>query len=101
MIQFSKIENLLFDDMKYDQIPLHDIVRYFSGFECDPTDSDFRLTMTFLNYFIEKYSIKCFYGKDMSELKREPEDLIDWLLQMWKDGNYKKINYGVWFEMKS
>ncbi len=99
MENFNKIEELLFDDLKYDQIPLHDIIRYFSSFESEPTNENFVAAMSFLKYFIAKYPVKCMFGKELLEVNKNPYELIIWLSKYKNEGRYNEINYGVWFEM--
>lgn len=99
MENFGDIEEMCLEDLSLDYVPLHDIVRIFSGFEkLEPSNDEFILALEFLEYMINKYKLISYEGPGGDIITKPTVDLIQWLKFMWYSGKYNEINYGIWFE---
>ena len=98
MINFVKIEEQCIVQLNIDYVPLHDIVREFSGFDKAPTEADFLIALNFLEYLIIKYRLKCLIGPDLADFDKPVSELIAWLKNKWYSNEYEDINYAVWLE---
>ncbi len=99
MEKFIVWERQCLEDLSLDFVPLHDIVRLFSGFEkLLPTESEYLLALEFLEYMMNKYNIISYEGPGNQVITKSTTELIQWLKAMWYIGKYEEINYEIWFE---
>ena len=101
--KFKKQEQEFLWGIEEDYIPLHDMVRSFIGYnKLLPTEEEYLLTLEFIDYLMDKYKDKLEYSFGPGDVitDKTPEDLIEWLKEMWYADKYKEIHYGVWFDLK-
>jgi hypothetical protein len=85
--------------LNIDYVPLHDIVREFTGFnKARPSSSDFSRSLDFLEYLLMKYRLKYYASPGEKQIDIPNDELIGWLRQQWNEGKYEAISYGLWFE---
>jgi hypothetical protein len=100
MEKHIEIANRLIEDLSLDYVPLHDIIREFSGFEKSiPTESDFLDSIDLLEYLFANYNIKYYEGPGTKKNTLTAKQLLEYLKKEWYAGNYKLINYSIWFEI--
>lgn len=97
MNDLVKICERCLTDMKVDYVPLHDIVREFSGYINSPTREDFINALNVIECLVIKYDVKVLEGPDMKKLENPLDEIISWLKEIWDTGNYETIDYGIWF----
>lgn len=98
--EYKKIEEQCIEHLGIDYLPLNDIVREFSGFDKTlPSENEFLSALEFIEYFIDKYSLKCLQGPEMREVEKSTEELINWLRDKWYSNAYDEVSYGIWFKM--
>ncbi|HRX23656.1 MAG TPA: hypothetical protein P5512_05905 [Chitinophagales bacterium] len=98
MKDYNKIEVSCIDNLEIDLMPLHDLIREFSGYDKPPTEDDFVSAMKFLKYLSNKYDLKYLEGPEMIEINKSASDIIDWLTKNWYSNKYNEINYGIWLK---
>ena len=98
MINFQKIEENILSDLEIDYISLNDIVRFFSGFDKLPDDTDFNNAIRVLDSMITKHNLKYLEGPNMTEIKLEKTEFLHWLKSVWDNGKFNEINYCIWFD---
>jgi hypothetical protein len=99
MIDLIEVENYCLEHLKIDYMPLHDIVREFSGFEkLTPNEGEFYNVLEFLEFFLKKHNIKYSLGPGGEIINKSNFIFIKWLKNKWKNNEYDEISYGVWFQ---
>ncbi|MCC5932425.1 MAG: hypothetical protein JJU28_24485 [Cyclobacteriaceae bacterium] len=96
--EITEIEINCLAQLAIDFMPLHDIVREFSGFNDQPTENEFLLAIEFLEYFINFYHLKYLKGPEMIEMEISVKELVENLKKSWYSGQYEEINYSVWLQ---
>ena len=94
----KEIEKNCVAHLDVDFMPLHDLVREFSGFDEHPTEKEFLMALEFLEYLINSYNLKYLKGPEMIELGIPIKKLIENLKENWSSGRYEEINYTIWLE---
>lgn len=98
MRDYAIIESNCIEQMEDDYMPLHDIVREFSGYGKPPTEDEFMNSMKFIIYLSNKYSIKFLIGPEMKEINRSLDEIIEWLIEIWLSNKYDEYNYMIWLK---
>ena len=100
--KFIEPEAVFLADVDVDYVPLHDMVRIFSGFYRRPTEEDYLKALEFIGYLVDKYEDRLEFSIGPGELiNKSPKELIEWLKEMWYAGKYRhNIDYGVWFDLE-
>lgn len=84
------------NDIVQDNIPLHDIVREFSGFDSNPKTSDLEKAIVVVNHLVKEYGVRVLFGRNLEELNVPIEEIKRMILDYWKSDRYDEINYGLW-----
>lgn len=98
MNDYKKIEINCIEQLESDYMPLHDIVREFSGYDRIPTMNEFLNSLKFINHLAEKYNIKFLQGPEMKEINKSTIEIIEWLKESWHSNKYEDVNYMIWLK---
>jgi hypothetical protein len=98
MLDYDKIEAHCIEHLEVDYMPLHDIVREFSGYDKSPSETDFISAMKFLDYLTTKHRLRYLEGPTMVESHVPANKMIDWLKKKWNLNKYDEINYKIWLD---
>jgi hypothetical protein len=98
MNDYEKMESNCLEQMEGDYMPLHDLVREFSGYDQSPTESEFMNSLKFIDYLSKKYRIKILQGPEMKEINKPTNKMIEWLKECWYSNKYDEINYMIWLK---
>lgn len=98
MSNYEIIEINCVKQMEVDFVPLHDIVREFSGYDQTPKEIEFIESLKFIVYLSKKYKIKFLEGPEMKEINKSTNRIVEWLKESWYSNKYDEINYLVWLK---
>jgi len=97
----EKLREEIFSLMEIDWVALHQIVgRFFNSHRREPTRSEFLKALNFINDLLNEYEIICREGPNMVEVKGNGKEITDWILKMYNEIGYQKINFRIWFDRK-
>jgi hypothetical protein len=100
MKSLMEVENNCIDHLNIDYMPLHDVVREFSGFEkLVPSEEEFYQSMDFLENLIKKHNLKYSFGAGGELIDMPLHEFVLWLKNEWRKNAYDDINYGVWLAL--
>lgn len=94
------IEATCLGHLDVDYLPLHDIVREFTGFDSlQPEENEFFEAMNFLHTFLMRNKDVVYYESlGANKSSKSIDELIQWLKIQWKNKKYEDVNYAVWFD---
>lgn len=97
-MNMQQIEENCLADMEGDYMPLHNLIREFSGFDkLEPSNEEFSNALMFLKKFASKYHLKFYSGPGVVSIEKSVDELIDWIKQEKQKNGYKPLSYGIWF----
>jgi len=98
MSEYKNIESNCIEQMELDYMPLHDIVREFSGYDQFPTENEYMSALNFIAFLANKYNIKFIQGPEMKEIKKSTNEVLESLKESWQSNNYNQVNYLIWLK---
>jgi len=65
-----------------------------------PTKENFNLMLSFIKYLFSKYGNNFHYTLGPGEtIDKNFDEFVKWIKNMYDEGKYKEINYGIWFDL--
>lgn len=101
MKSYEKIKEDIFSLMEIDWVELNKIVGYFfNSHRLEPNRDEFRKALNLIEGLIDDKEIICLEGPKMIEVKGNGKEITDWILKLYDEVGYQKINFRIWFDRK-